>query len=570
MKFTGTLSRIKIKSKILFLTVGGIVIFVSLSIGSHVLGKSEINHLQVTYRENQATLDSLRKMQLIFREIEFRMAATSSGMITSSESIAHLEQAIKDIDKLWKGVQLAVGSEEFVHAHNSFEKAYKNFREMRVSLEQAYDKIFSDKDSAALESAYDEWHNYKASIYKSLDTMVEIQSGLLRQRHIDRVNFINSLRAAITGGTAILIVLFILFTFPIFKSISRPIDIVVKAAKKVANGDLTCMINLNGNDEMGVMASELNAMIVKLNKTFSIIAGEAESLFQHADGLSGVSDLLLSGTEAERMQVNTVAESAAQMSGAITDVSKTTVEAEKITEASYETARTGGDIVKETKLIINELSDSVSRASEAIGNLGESSNKVGEIVSVIKDIADQTNLLALNAAIESARAGEQGRGFAVVADEVRKLAERTTQATGEVTNIIHTIQSETKSVISRLEKGKRITESAISKAEQAGESHNSIVKSCGNVLGMVQTIASAMEEQSVASKQVSDSMRNIIGVINQTFMLSENIKSVSAELTSVASQLRNQMYSFNTQLNETEIPESLRVETSDFIESASL
>jgi len=568
MRFRGILSSIKIKSKILFLTVGGIIIFVFLSIGANMLGKNEIHHLQDMYVGNLTTLDSLRKIQLGFREIEFRMAAASAGMITSDDSIEHLDQILKETEELWQEAQSALHAEKFIREYKSFETGYENFRNMRGALETAYNRIFTDKDSGPMEAVYKEWHKYKASLFNSIDAMVEIQSELLLQRHIERVTLINRMRAAATGGSVIMTGLFIIFTFLIFKSISRPIDTVVKAAKEVANGDLTCTVDISSNDEMGVMASELNAMIIKLNETFRIIAGEAESLFQHADGLSGVSDLLVCGAEAERMQVNTVAESAAHMSSAITDVGKNTLETEKMTEASYETARNGGDIVEETKLIITELADSVTDASEAIGNLGDSSNRVGEIVSVIKSIADQTNLLALNAAIESARAGEQGRGFAVVADEVRKLAERTTQATGEVTGIIQKIQAETKSVMSKLQKGKLITEAAITKAELAGQSHSSIVKSCGNVLGMVQSIASATDEQSVASKQVSDSMRNIIGVINQTLMLSENIKKVSTELTSVASQLRNQMDSFKTRPNETATPERLRVETSVVDETA--
>lgn len=568
MKFRRILSGITIRGKILFLTFGGIAIFVSLSIGANVIGKSEIHHLEQMYVKNLTNLDSLKKIQLIFREVEFRMAASSAGMIPAGESIVHLGQAIKNIDKLWQRAQSSVHSEEFFREHKRFETAYKNFRKMRGPLEEAYRKISDDNDTGPMEAAYREWRTYRVSIFKSIDTMVEIQSKLLRKRHLERVTLINRVRILSTVGNGIMTLIFIILTFLIFKSISRPIDTVIKMAKEVAGGDFTCTVDLDTKDEMGVMASEMNTMIDKLNSAFRIITDEVESLFQHAEGLSGVSDLLVAGAEAERMQVNNVAASAEQMSNAITEVGKNTSEAELMTEGSYETARKGSDIVGETKLSIAELSESVAGASEAIGNLGESSNRVGEIVSVIKDIADQTNLLALNAAIESARAGEQGRGFAVVADEVRKLSERTTQATGEVTDIIQAIQAETKSVISSLEKGKLITESAITKAEQTGESHDSIVKSCRNVLEMVQSIASSTEEQSVASKQVSESMSNIVGVINQTVMLSENIKSVSQELTAVASQLRNQIEDFKTRPNESEPLKAVRIETSVAHETA--
>jgi methyl-accepting chemotaxis protein len=568
MRFRGIFSGVKIRNKIFFLTIAGILVFILFSLGAYIVGKSEIRALERMYASDVVPLDNLRKIQLAFREIESEMERAMAGTIDGTEAVTHLKASAKEIDALWDKTSPRLSAETLSDEKEKFINGYKGFNGMVNEIESAYLKLSRDNYIEPIKNAYNEWLKFKPLAIQSTDRMVVAQGEALRHCFTKRTELINKVRIAAVSGAVIMTVWFIVFTLLIVRSINKPIETIVQAAREVGSGDLTCTINLDRSDEMGVMASELNAMIVRLNKTFRIIANESESLFQHAEGLSGVSDLLVSGAEAERMQVNTVAVSAEQMSSAIIDVSKNTSEAEKMTEESYDTARNGSDIVRETKSSIKKLSDSVAGASEAIENLGESSNKVGEIVSVIKGIADQTNLLALNAAIESARAGEQGRGFAVVADEVRKLAERTTEATGEVTGIIQTIQAETKSVISRLEKGKLITESAISKAEQAGESHNSIVKSCGNVLGMVQTIASATEEQSVASKQVSDSMGNIVGVINQTLMLSENINSVSAELTSVASQMRNQIESFKTQPNEIETVEPVRTATSGVDEAA--
>jgi methyl-accepting chemotaxis protein len=560
MRFGGILSGVKVRNKIFFLTIAGIFVFILFSLGGLIVGKSEIRALERMYANDVVPLENLRKIQLAFREIESGMGRAMAGTIKGTEEVKHLKASAKEIDTLWGQTSPRLLAETLSDEKEKFTKGYKGFNGMVNAIESAYLKLSRDNDIEPIKNAYNEWLKFKPIAIQSTDRMAVAQGDVLRHCFTKRIKLINKIRIAAVSGAVIMTVWFIVFTLLIVRSINKPIETIVQAAREVGSGDLTCTINLDRSDEMGVMASELNAMIIKLNKTFRIIADEAENLFQHAEGLSGVSDLLVSGAEDERMQVNTVSVSAEQMSSAITDVGKTTSEAEKMTEASYDAARDGSDIVEETKSSIAELSDSVAGASEAIGNLGDSSNRVGEIVSVIKGIADQTNLLALNAAIESARAGEQGRGFAVVADEVRKLAERTTEATGEVTDIIQTIQAETKSVISRLEKGKLITESAISKAEQAGESHNSIVNSCGNVLGMVQTIASATEEQSVASRQVSDSMGNIAGVINQTVMLSENIRSVASELTSVASQMRNQIESFKTQPEETEMAESVRLD----------
>lgn len=558
---------IKIRSKILFLTIIGIITFLVFSAGAFVMGKNQIRSLEELYQKNVVPLDRLRHIQLIFREIEFRMAATSAQMVTATASIAHLHQAEKDIDRYWRESGSLLNGDNFLQEKEKFEKGYKGFKEMIPNFSQAYEKIFYDEELGPMEDAYDKWLDYKPLIFKSIDNIVDLLEESLKNNYIERKKLINKVRFVAVSGSLIVTALFVVFTFFIIRSINRPIETVVEAAKKVANGDLTCKINLNSQDEMGVMASELNTMIEKLSQTFVTITDEAERLFVHAEGLSGVSDLLVSGSESQKVQTEQVIVATNQMTEAITNVGKNASDASEVTRVSYDSASSGSKVVEETKSSIAELANSVDGASEAIVGLGSSSKRIGEIVSVIQDIADQTNLLALNAAIESARAGEQGRGFAVVADEVRKLAERTTQATGEVTDIIRTIQKETDDVISSLEQGKSLTDRATRKADEAGESHQCIVKGSENVMDMVQNIASATEEQSAASHQVTQNMQQIAGIIDQTFMLSGNIKSVSSELTSVASQLKAQVESFRTNSLDMEMSVSRTSEIADLTDT---
>ncbi len=181
--------------------------------------------------------------------------------------------------------------------------------------------------------------------------------------------------------------------------------------------------------------------------------------------------------------------------------------------------------------------------------LGDRSKQIGEIVSVIKDIADQTNLLALNAAIEAARAGEQGRGFAVVADEVRKLAEKTAHSTSEIGGMINAIQAETEKAVVSMGEGTKKVKVGVELANQAGEGLHKIVDSVNGLQTMVQQIASATEEMSTVSEQISGDIEVIAAVSKETSAGSCQIGQESANLSKMATELRTDVSRFRVNRN---------------------
>jgi methyl-accepting chemotaxis protein len=188
----------------------------------------------------------------------------------------------------------------------------------------------------------------------------------------------------------------------------------------------------------------------------------------------------------------------------------------------------------------------VGEASQIIIGLGKNLNEIGEIVSVIQDIANQTNLLALNAAIEAARSGEHGRGFAVVADEVKKLAERTANATDEIGSRINAIQVKSEESIATMDKGRVLAEESVVNAAKAGESLQEIVESSDNASDMVQRVAAATEEQSSAAEEVSRNMELISETIKEHFGLAEEVEKSASDLTGLANGVIVQTEYFKT------------------------
>jgi methyl-accepting chemotaxis protein len=218
---------------------------------------------------------------------------------------------------------------------------------------------------------------------------------------------------------------------------------------------------------------------------------------------------------------------------------------------AHEIAAEAGEYAKAGRLSINamlaeigETADSVRLSSEAIQELGRQSETISSIVRVIGEIADQTNLLALNAAIEAARAGEQGRGFAVVADEVRKLAERTGQATKDITQMIDAVRAGTKHAVEGMEQCVGKVEHGVELANDAGNNVNSLDQSAQKSLSQIADIASAMEEQRAAAETIAVSVEEIAKMASSNLESLHNADQNMAKLRALSDNLNDQVQAF--------------------------
>ena len=176
--------------------------------------------------------------------------------------------------------------------------------------------------------------------------------------------------------------------------------------------------------------------------------------------------------------------------------------------------------------------------------LGTSSKQIGEIVSVIDNIAEQTNLLALNAAIEAARASEQGRGFAVVADEVRKLAERTTKATAEISSTIKTIQTDIHKAVATMNEGTTEVEAGVKLANEAGQALRQVVEGSQKVTDMIMQIATAAEQQSSVSSEISGNVEKISNLSQENKAAASQTASAADDLLNLATGLQQMVSRF--------------------------
>jgi methyl-accepting chemotaxis protein len=529
------LRRLKILHKILAVIVAGIIISSIFAITAVLVGKNETKTLESIYSKNVTPLDNLRKIQLMFRELEFRMTGVQADVVAAIGSGTHLEQSIKKLDVAWSEIKNALKdyplSDDAQKAIQTYERGYKNFKHNIVpKLMQAY----FDNDPESVPDLYDEWLDYKPVIMKSIDRLADILKDSVKEHYETTQSTVSKMNIFIIIVAVFTIGFFATFAFFIVRSIKGPINTVVEAAEQVAGGDLTHTINVNTEDEMGYMAMRLNRMIDNLGSAFHKIIIAVENISSNTESLSNLSEKLLKGAKEQSEKGEQIAVASTEMAQTIVDVAKNTSDASDAAKESYDTATSGKEIVQQAIESITRLTGSVSEASATIHKLGASLKEIGEIVSVIQDIASQTNLLALNAAIEAARSGEYGRGFAVVADEVKKLAERTANATDEISAKISTIQAESEESISTMEKGRILAEESVEKATKAGEALQKIVESSDKVMDMVQRVAAATEEQSSASEEVSRNMEHISDIIKEHFKLAEEVERSAVNLAGLA------------------------------------
>ncbi|MGE8360634.1 methyl-accepting chemotaxis protein [Pseudomonas sp.] len=217
---------------------------------------------------------------------------------------------------------------------------------------------------------------------------------------------------------------------------------------------------------------------------------------------------------------------------------------ERLASDNAQQTRIGRTSMEEASSALGQIADSLNGTADVVNTLGQRSQEIGGIVSVITSIADQTNLLALNAAIEAARAGEQGRGFAVVADEVRSLAGRTREATNEISTMIASIQGETSSAISTMEQGKALMQDGLQRNAKVAAALEQIAEQTNSAGEQFAAITTATSEQSSTATVLSSNLQSIALANSEQREVVANLAQTARELDQLADELRQEVGRF--------------------------
>jgi len=395
---------------------------------------------------------------------------------------------------------------------NDFTGHYENMKRIAVDFVDALKK----RDIAGSVKVSDRWGAEYRKARNKMDDLIVLQQSIGEEikEEVKTVASNVMMISIIILSSAVFIG--VIVTIILARSVSNPVKKGLEFAQLLADGDLTQRMDVDQKDELGMLGAALNNATDNLEDLIASVIASAQNLAQAVEQISSGNQNLSQRTSEQASSLEEIASTIEETTATIKQNAGNADQANEMSGKSTSMAEEGGRLVSEAVSSINEIN--------------QSSKKIGDIISVINEIAFQTNLLALNAAVEAARAGEQGRGFAVVAGEVRNLAQRSGNAAKEIGGLIN----------DSLEKVGKGTELV----NKSGEALKEIIESVKGVGTIISEIAAASQEQKQGVDQVNTAVGEMDSMTQQNASLVEETASASEEMANQAQDLLKMVEKF--------------------------
>ena len=407
-----------------------------------------------------------------------------------------------------------------------------------------------------------------------LAQLQQIQEDGMAETRVELEEFEASTSTLLTILTILAIVIGILISYFIGKSISKPIQKVTRGLEEISNGNLAVEpIIIKNRDEVGTMAKTFNKMSSDLQQIVSSVRDSSMQLAANAEELSASSEESLASSQmvaksaeeqmvASEQQEKHMESSMHSMEGlkhGVSEIASSNDQMLQATDSVQTLVTKGSSVVSEVADQMETIHTTFTETTEIMKNMAKHSDEIQNITSLITDISEQTNLLALNAAIEAARAGEYGKGFAVVAEEVRKLAEQSKNSASEIESMVKLIQSASGSAVKAISTGGDKVEQGLSKTTESlavfHEIETSVVdvvqkvelvsSAIGQIKQMANSVTESVDQVQTIATHAADSASDTSAATEQQLAANEEISANAQSLADLAEQLQNKVSHFN-------------------------
>lgn len=313
--------------------------------------------------------------------------------------------------------------------------------------------------------------------------------------------------------------------------------------QNVADGDLTVQATVS-DDITGAIADSINYTVEELRSLVGRINRTAEAVAEASDSAQVTASHLQAVSEQQSREIRETGEAVLNMAAQIKQVSASASESAEVARQSLSAASRGRDAVQNAIAGMGGIREQIQDTAKRIKRLGESSQEIGEIVELISNITEQTNVLALNAAIQAASAGEAGRGFTVVAEEVQRLAERSAEATRQISALVKAIQTDTHDAVAAMERSTQGVVRGAKLSDEAGMALIGIGQVSQELADLIMRISKTTENQAASASSVAQSIQRILLVNSQTNEGTQQTAGSILQLSELARELKNSVARF--------------------------
>ncbi|KHD23068.1 chemotaxis protein [Vibrio caribbeanicus] len=482
----------------------------------------------------------------IFQEANGDVKMFANFQLTNGLTMSGLSKSMDDMVSLLNGFKIEKTGFVFLTDAEGKVQIHRDSSKAKSSLSQLFGRESADLLGKSgfnlIEADSDGQRVFVASTY--IPSMNWFVVGVVP---VDEVFAdLNSVAKQMMVTTVVVAGLFIFMGIFLANSIASPIRAIAERFSDLGkgDGDLSQRIEVKGSDEIGQLSEGFNGFIEKIHESMKEVASTSGALQSAADGVSSKAHTTHNNSQMQRDQTIQVVTAINQMGATISEIASNAATAAETASQASDNTQVGQDVVNKAKDAISRLASDIESTGQVVEQLASTTQDIGSILDVIRDISEQTNLLALNAAIEAARAGEQGRGFAVVADEVRNLASRTADSTEEIQKMINQLQSDAKDAVTAMEAGKAVTGEGVSSSDEAVEVLISISERIHDISDRNTQVATATEEQSTVVHTINQNIEEINAINEVTTGTAEELAAASAELKDLSMRLDRMVGSF--------------------------